>query len=104
MRFAHNGLVVIVLMLIAASAFAQQQRGDVELQFQGMYFTTIGQDMSFGSGMISGKIGPYITDALQIGIGPTLSITTTSTPVIDYTLGRKRRQPSEARRFLSTRS
>ena len=102
MRFVHNGLVVIVLMLIAASAFAQQQRGDGELQFQGMYFTTIGQDMSFGSGMISGKIGPYITDALQIGIGPTLSITTTSTPVIDYTLGTVKYESETKTTFGST--
>jgi len=29
-------------------------------------------------GNISAKIGPYITDNLQIGIGPTLTITTTS--------------------------
>jgi hypothetical protein len=83
MRFAHNGLVVIVLMLICASAFAQQQRGDVELQFQGMYFTTVGSDFTFGQGTISAKIGPYITDNLQVGIGPTLSITTTT----DFSVG-----------------
>jgi hypothetical protein len=31
-----------------------------------------------GSGTIGGKIGPYISDHLQIGIAPTLSISTTS--------------------------
>jgi hypothetical protein len=70
--------LIFALVLIAASGFGQQQRGDVELQFQGSYFRTVGTDFTFGSGNISGKIGPYITDGLQIGIGPTLSITTTS--------------------------
>jgi len=71
--------LVLCLALVAVPALSQQQKGDVELQFQGYYFTTIGSDLQFGSGTISGKIGPYITDNLQIGIGPTLTITTMTT-------------------------
>lgn len=79
MRSVNKCAILCLLLLVAVCGFAQQQRGDVELQFQGSYFTTIGTDYTFGSGNISAKIGPYITDALQIGIGPTLSITTTTT-------------------------
>jgi hypothetical protein len=82
MRSYYKYAIVCALLLVAAFGFAQQQRGDVELQFQGSYFTTIGTDYTFGSGNISAKIGPYITDALQIGIGPTLSITTTTTTTV----------------------
>ena len=83
MRSFNNFAVMLILMLVAALGYAQQQRGDVELQFQALYFTTIGTDFTIGQGTISAKIGPYLTDNLQIGIGPTLSITTTT----DYTVG-----------------
>jgi hypothetical protein len=75
--------VVLCLAVITMPAYSQQQKGDVELQFQGYYFTTIGQEFSFGSGNLAAKIGPYLTDNLQVGIGPTLSITTTSTPTFN---------------------
>ncbi|HSQ75523.1 MAG TPA: hypothetical protein VLT13_08200, partial [Bacteroidota bacterium] len=84
MKFAPVCLA-LCLALIATPALSQQQKGDVELQFQGYYFTTVGSDMTFGMGTISGKIGPYLTDNLQIGIGPTLSITTMTT--MDYQVG-----------------
>jgi hypothetical protein len=71
--------VVLCLAVISMPSYSQQQKGDVELQFQGYYFTTVGQEFSFGSGNLAGKIGPYLTDNLQVGIGPTLSITTTTT-------------------------
>jgi hypothetical protein len=69
--------LALCLALLAVPAMSQQQKGDVELQFQGYYFTTVGTDFSIGSGTLSAKIGPYITDNLQVGIGPTLTITTT---------------------------
>ena len=78
MRSFNKCAIVLVLTLVAAFGFAQQQKGDVELQFQALYFTTVGTDYQIGQGTISAKIGPYITDNLQIGIGPTLSITTTT--------------------------
>ena len=70
--------LALCLIILAVPAYSQQQRGDVELQFQGSYFTTVGSDVAFGSGRIAAKIGPYITDNLQVGIGPTLTITTTT--------------------------
>jgi hypothetical protein len=85
MRSGYKLAVVCVLLLCAATGFAQQQRGDVELQFQAMYFTTVGQDYKVGMGNIAAKIGPYITDALQVGIGPTVSIITTTSATPDYT-------------------
>jgi len=69
-------LYLAILLLIAfGSASAQQRKGDVELQFYGTYFQTVGTDETFGSGTIGGKIGPWVTDHFQIGMGPTLTIT-----------------------------
>jgi hypothetical protein len=78
MRFQNVAALVLLFVFVASMSLAQQQRGDVELQFQGSYFQTVGTDFTIGSGNISAKIGPYVTDALQIGIGPTLTITRTS--------------------------
>lgn len=74
--------LALCLAVLAVPALSQQQKGDVELQFQGYYFTTVGTEFTFGSGTLSGKIGPYITDNLQVGIGPTLTITTST----DYSM------------------
>jgi hypothetical protein len=68
--------LALCLAVLAVPALSQQQKGDVELQFQGYYFTTVGTESSIGSGTLSAKIGPYITNNLQVGIGPTLTVTT----------------------------
>jgi hypothetical protein len=68
--------LAIVLLVTIRTASAQQRAGDFELQFYGMYFQTVGTEDPFGSGTIGGKIGPYITDHIQIGMGPSLTITT----------------------------
>ncbi|MBK7256447.1 MAG: hypothetical protein IPI01_01190 [Ignavibacteriae bacterium] len=71
--------LMLCAVVFSVPAVAQQQKGDVELQFQGYYFRTVGSDLEFGSGNLAGKIGPYLTDWLQVGVGPTLSITTMTT-------------------------
>ena len=79
-------LVCLVLLWLAGMnmASAQQRAGDFELQFYGMYYQTVGTDFSFGSGTIGGKIGPYLTDHFQIGMGPTLTISTMTPPASYY--------------------
>jgi hypothetical protein len=76
MKKSILGCIAILLVVGFGQASAQQRAGDVELQFYGMYFQIVGTDESFGSGTIGGKIGPYLSDHLQIGIGPSLTITT----------------------------
>jgi hypothetical protein len=69
-----------MMLMCAGSAFGQQEKGDVELQLVGTYFRTVGVDnFSFGSGTISGRVGYYFTDRLELGVGPTLSISTVTT-------------------------
>ncbi len=80
-------LLASIFLLASGTAVGQQQAGDMELQFFGNYYRTVGTDFAFGSGTIGGKIGPYLTDNIQVGLGPTLSISTTTRPVFDRTTG-----------------
>lgn len=72
-------LLLVPVMMLAHSLQAQQAQGDIELQLQGSYFTMVGTDVSVDVGTIAGKFAPFVTDALQIGLGPTLTIQTTTT-------------------------
>jgi hypothetical protein len=68
-------ITCLIFALAGVTAYGQQQKGDLELQFLGSYYRTVGvEGYTFGSGNISGKIGPYITDNFQIGLGPSLTI------------------------------
>ena len=71
-------LSVTILLLTTGTVLSQQQAGDMELQFFGSYYRTVGNDFTFASGTIGGKIGPYLTDNIQVGLGPTFSISTSS--------------------------
>ena len=88
MSIKQSKLVLLLMLGLACSALAQQQKGDVELQFQGSFFTTVGGDVTNSVGTILGKIGPFITDNIQVGIGPSLTIATTTTTTVDPGTGR----------------
>lgn len=75
------GTLFFLLSMVSVTA-AQQQKGDVELQFQGSFFTTVGGDITNSIGSLSGKIGPFITQHIQVGLGPTLNVTTSTTTTI----------------------
>lgn len=81
------GCILTLSLLRASSALGQQEAGDVELQFQGYYFRTVGTDFEFSSGVITGKIGPFITNNLQVGVGPTLTITSSALGGTQTTFG-----------------
>jgi len=70
---------IFALLLMVAPGFAQQESGDIELQIAGTYFTSVGTDFKFSSGFIQAKFGKYITDNLELGVSPNISITTTDT-------------------------
>jgi len=77
----------VPLLLTPGSAAAQQQAGDIELQFTGTYFTTVGTDASFTSGFIQGKGSAFFTDRVELGAFPSLGITSFGSGVTDYSLG-----------------
>jgi hypothetical protein len=71
-------LVLFLMTCFANFAHAQQEKGDIELQFQGSFSTLVGGDVTSTVGTIAGKIGPFITANIQVGVGPTLTISTSS--------------------------
>jgi hypothetical protein len=74
-----RALILIISLLIALSTSSgQQQQGDIEAQLQGSFSTTVGADATSSIGTIAGKFGPYLTDNIQVGVGPTITIATTS--------------------------
>jgi hypothetical protein len=79
-------LLLTPLSLTPGSAAAQQQAGDIELQFSGTYFTTVGTDESFTSGIIQGKGSYFFTDRVELGAFPSLTISTFGSTT-DYSLG-----------------
>ncbi len=86
---AKTFLVAVVLFHLGlmSSSMAQQQQGDVELQLQGSFFTTVGADITNSVGTIAGKVGPYITANIQVGIGPTLTIATNTSTAREVASG-----------------
>ncbi len=69
-------LVLLVgthLWALPAPAQAQQEAGDLELQFTGSVLSTVGQDGgSFTSGVFKTKVGYFVTDHVELGAFPSL--------------------------------
>ncbi len=78
MMCKHGVLVLCVAGWMNLS-LAQQEQGDLELQLQGSFSSTVGADVTSSIGTIAGKFGPFVTSNIQVGIGPTLTITTATT-------------------------
>lgn len=64
-------LVLVVLLLIAGGgAFAQQAKGDYQLQAQGSYYNNSFNGVSFSSGSLYISASKFFTDNVEIGIAP----------------------------------
>jgi len=71
-------LTAICLLIFASLSFAQVEQGDSEVIFSGMYMSLVGiKDYSYSMGSLNLSYGKFVTDNLEIGIGPTLTFTRT---------------------------
>lgn len=72
------------LILLAGAAWhapvqAQQQQGDLELQFSGSVFSTVGRDGgSLTAGLVQSKLGYFVSDRVQIGAFPSVVFSSTT--------------------------
>lgn len=73
--------IIFTLLILAEFSFAQVEKGDKELQFTGSFYKTTGTDISISAGQIAFKLGRYVSDHLELGVAPTISIT--SSPTFD---------------------
>jgi len=70
-------VVLLSLVLLAVTPVpgkSQQQEGDVELQFTGSYFTTVGGEGSSSSGTVQGKASLFVSDRIEVGAFPSLGM------------------------------
>ncbi len=68
-------LFLLVLLVAGSAAYAQQQKGDFQLQAQAAYYSVEGFD--FGS--VYFNASKFITDQVEIGASPYLTISTETT-------------------------
>lgn len=81
-----SSVLLVFLLLAAAPIRAQQQQGDVELQFTGEFQSTFGSgDVSTTMALALAKVGYFLSDRLQVGVYPGLQYTRVS---IDTRFGR----------------
>ncbi|GEM_PF-3503227 len=71
---------VLIFVLISSFTFAQEQeegitKGDMELSFYGLVFTTVGTDYNIAMGTIFASYGHYFTKNLLVGVAPGITIT-----------------------------
>ena len=71
-------IITLIFTLSSFYAIAQQQKGDLSIQFSGNYmqqkYSASGIDFKFGGGNIYLKLGKYFTQNLELGIKPNLAI------------------------------
>lgn len=67
-----RALLILPVLLLASPVAAQQQKGDVELEFTGSLITTVGADQNSGIGIIQSKVGRFVTDRIELGAYPSL--------------------------------
>ncbi len=74
-----KGITILILaaLLGVTPVLAQQEKGDVEVQFLGSIFSTVGaEDVTFTAGNIQAKLGYFLTDRFEVGGYPSLTIST----------------------------
>lgn len=64
----------LATLLTASPAAAQQEKGDIELEFAGSLHTTVGAAEASGLGLIQTKVGRFVTDRWQLGAFPSLEV------------------------------
>lgn len=73
--FCRTGIILLLAVLFtAAPAAAQQEKGDVELEFSGSLNTRLGTEDASGLALIQTKVGRFFTDRWQLGAFPSLEV------------------------------
>jgi outer membrane protein W len=69
-----KNIFTLCALVVSVSAFAQQQKGDLSIQFSGNYYqqrvVLDNKNYRFGLGNIYLKVGKYFTDNVELGLKP----------------------------------
>lgn len=78
-------LVILAALLVSASAaFAQQQKGDFQLQAQASYFSNSFAGQSFSSGSLYFNASRFVTDNIEVGFSPFIFFSTETTVNLSF--------------------
>jgi hypothetical protein len=77
---------LFTLLFLKVNIYAQQEAGDKEIGIAGMFYRSIGGDMTIANASVQGKLGLYITDNLEFGVSPILRWTYTSYKTTEYVM------------------
>jgi hypothetical protein len=73
-----KNILILCAFLVSISVFAQQQKGDLSIQFSGNYnkqrYTIDDFKYNFGGGNIYLKVGKFFTTNLELGVKPNLAM------------------------------
>ena len=73
-------LIVPICLLISITTFAQQQKGDLSIQFSGNYFSQriefSGSEIKTQVGNVYVKVGQFFTPNIELGVKPNVRIFT----------------------------
>ncbi len=73
-------LIILTALLASVSAvYAQQQKGDFQLQAQASYFSNSFAGQSFSSGSLYFNASRFLTDNIELGIQPFIMFSTQTT-------------------------
>jgi hypothetical protein len=72
-----KNILTLCALVVSLSAFGQQQKGDLSIQFSGNYyqqrFVFNNKNYRYGLGNIYVKVGKYFTENVELGLKPNVS-------------------------------
>lgn len=81
-----KNIFTLCAFVLTISAFGQQQKGDLALQFSGNYiqntFVIDSKNYRYGGGSIYVKVGKFFTNNLELGLKPNVSFSLITEPVV----------------------
>jgi hypothetical protein len=84
-----KNIITLCALLASITSFAQQQQGDLSVQFSGNYYqqrvVLDSKNYRFGVGNIYVKIGKYFTENVELGLKPNATFSLVTSPVTSKT-------------------
>jgi hypothetical protein len=84
-----KNIFTLCALVVSLSAFGQQQKGDLSIQFSGNYYQQRyvfdKQSYRFGIGNVYLKVGKYFTENIELGLKPNASFSMMTTEVTSKT-------------------
>ena len=99
-----KNILTLCALVVTMSAFAQQQKGDLSIQFSGNYnkqrYTIDDFKYNFGGGNIYLKVGKFFTTNLELGLKPNVAFGLTTEETYSKSTGEVTKTKSKLTIFI----